>query len=146
MMTWITLPASWLKFCLLFVAFHPLLLISQNQHQDSLEQYKIGVQATLDSLSRSGRIYIEPFHHGTLEVGVYAPIGSDQQKPHDKDEVYVVISGEGHFFCNGKSMSFMPGDVLFVPAHAEHRFTEFSKDFRAWVFFYGPSGGEAGKP
>ncbi|NND32066.1 MAG: cupin domain-containing protein [Saprospiraceae bacterium] len=107
-----------------------------------MKTYKIGMAETVDSLLKSGRIYIEPFHHGTLEVGVYAPKGSDQQKPHDKDEVYVVMSGEGVFYCNGESMSFSTGDVLFVPANAEHRFTEFSDDFKSWVFFYGPEGGE----
>ena len=64
------------------------------------------------------------------------------RNPHNKDEVYVIISGEGTFFCNGETMSFAPGDVLFVPASAEHRFTKFTKDFKTWVFFYGPEGGE----
>ena len=37
---------------------------------------------------------------------------------------------------------FAPGDLLFVPAGVEHRFEEFSDDFAAWVFFYGPEVGE----
>jgi hypothetical protein len=31
-----------------------------------------------------------------------------------------------------------PGDVLFVAAHEEHRFVDFSDDFKVWVVFYGP--------
>ncbi len=32
--------------------------------------------------------------------------------------------------------------ALFVPAHATHRFEEFTDDFAAWVVFWGPQGGE----
>jgi len=34
------------------------------------------------------------------------------------------------------------GDVLFVAAGVEHRFSKFTDDFATWVFFYGPQGGE----
>jgi uncharacterized protein YjlB len=39
-------------------------------------------------------------------------------------------------------MSLKSGDVLFVPAQAEHCFTEFTEDFKTGVLFYGPEGGE----
>jgi hypothetical protein len=32
--------------------------------------------------------------------------------------------------------------VLFVAAGVPHRFEEFSRDFAAWVVFWGPKGGE----
>ena len=35
------------------------------------------------------------------------------------------------------------GDLVFAPAHAEHRFEDISADFATWVLFYGPEGGEA---
>lgn len=80
--------------------------------------------------------------HGTLEVGMYAPRGSDPQTPHTRDEVYVVMRGTGQF-QNGKDrVEFGPGDVLFVPAGREHRFERFTDDLALWVFFYGPEGGE----
>ena len=81
--------------------------------------------------------------HGTLEIGYYAPRGRDPQEPHDQDEVYVVASGSGIFLCAGERRPFETGEVLFVPAGAEHRFEEMSDDFGAWVIFYGPPGGEA---
>jgi len=80
--------------------------------------------------------------HGTLELGLYAPRGSDPQTPHTRDELYVVMRGNG-FFLNGKQRSrFGPGDALFVPAGQVHRFEEFSDDLALWVVFYGPEGGE----
>ena len=40
---------------------------------------------------------------------------------------------------------FGPGDLIFVPAGAEHRFEDFSDDLETWVAFYGPEGGERPK-
>ena len=30
-----------------------------------------------------------------------------------------------------------PGDLIFVPAGREHRFLEFTEDFKTWVVFFG---------
>ena len=89
-----------------------------------------------------GERFIEAFRHGTLVVELYAPRGHDPQTPHDRDEVYFVISGNGDFASAGSRSSFSAGDALFVAAHVEHRFENFSADFAAWVVFYGPPGGE----
>ncbi len=89
-----------------------------------------------------GRRSAQVLAHGSMEVRWYAPRGVDAQTPHDRDELYVVMSGEG-WFVNGDSRErFEAGDILFVPANVEHRFEEFSDDFGTWVIFYGPIGGE----
>ena len=90
----------------------------------------------------SGRDYVAPFHHGTLEVGIYKPDRVDRQEPHTRDEVYVVISGSGTFVNGDERHPFEAGEVLFVPAGVAHRFEGFTEDFATWVFFYGPEGGE----
>ncbi len=73
---------------------------------------------------------------GATEVGFYAPKGEDLQQPHDRDEVYIVLSGSGRFVLDGEARSFEAGEAIFVPAHAEHRFTDFSDDFSTWVVFF----------
>lgn len=80
--------------------------------------------------------------HGTLEIGLYAPKVSDPQTPHTRDEVYVVMRGSGWFKNGSERVAFGPGDLLFVPAHREHRFEQFTDDLALWVLFYGPDGGE----
>ena len=80
--------------------------------------------------------------HGSLVVEYYAPRGRDAQSPHTRDELYVVIAGEGWFVNGPRRHRFSAGDVLFVPAGAVHRFEEFGDDFATWVMFYGPEGGE----
>jgi len=83
------------------------------------------------------------FEHGTLQVKVYAPRGSDAQQPHTRDEAYVVARGAGWVVNSGHRHPIATHDVLFVKAGVVHRFEEFSDDFAVWVFFYGPEGGES---
>ena len=37
------------------------------------------------------------FTHGSLVVEVYKPVTTDHQRPHDRDECYVIIEGHGKF-------------------------------------------------
>jgi mannose-6-phosphate isomerase-like protein (cupin superfamily) len=99
-------------------------------------------EAALAELAASGQDYLVLFRHGTLEVGIYKPVQVDRQSPHTRDELYVVVSGSGAFVLDGDRRPFVPGDVLFAPAGAPHRFEDFADDFATWVFFYGPEGGE----
>ncbi|HJU88493.1 MAG TPA: cupin domain-containing protein [Gemmatimonadaceae bacterium] len=89
-----------------------------------------------------GKRFVEMYRHGTLVVEIYAPRGSDPQKPHTRDELYVVVAGEGLFYDGKERRQFRAGDLIFVPAHVEHRFERFTDDLVVWVMFYGPEGGE----
>lgn len=86
--------------------------------------------------------YFVALKRGALEVGLYAPEGTDPQQPHYQDECYVILEGEGRFEMGDETVAFQPGDFLFVPAGFPHRFLEFDESFKAWVMFYGPEGGE----
>ena len=86
--------------------------------------------------------YFVALTRGQLEVGLYAPEGTDPQQPHGRDECYVILEGEGRFRMGGETVSFRPGDFLFVRAGVLHRFFDFDDSFKAWVIFYGPEGGE----
>lgn len=90
----------------------------------------------------AGERFREVFRHGSLQVEVYAPRGTDPQTPHTRDEVYVVIRGRGQYVSDGGRQPFGPGDLLFAPAGVEHRFEDFTEDLAVWVLFYGPEGGE----
>ena len=104
---------------------------------------KINPAEALQTLAQTNKEFIELCSHGTLSVEVYRPNKVDKQTPHERDEIYVIISGTGTFFCNGVRTNFEPSDFLFVPAYADHRFENFTEDFATWVFFYGPKGGES---
>jgi len=103
-----------------------------------------------DALARlptpAGKRFVTMFEHGSLALEMYAPRGSDPQTPHTRDELYVVVAGSGVFVCGDERLAFAPGDALFAPAGAIHRFEDFSADLAVWVMFYGPEGGEAASP
>jgi mannose-6-phosphate isomerase-like protein (cupin superfamily) len=86
--------------------------------------------------------FAELFRHGSMSIELYQPEKVDLQTPHQQDELYVIISGYGKFACGEQVFDFEPFDVLFVPAGLEHRFLDFSTDFKVWVIFYGSKGGE----
>jgi hypothetical protein len=90
----------------------------------------------------AGNLAVPVFAHGTLEAELYAPDGVDRQKPHDRDEIYVVARGTGQFFDGRDRQAVGPGSFIFVAAGQLHAFEHFSPDFALWVFFYGPPGGE----
>ena len=94
--------------------------------------------------TQDGKAFQRMFRHGSLDVEIYSPRGTDMQKPHTRDELYIVASGTGWFFVEGKRLRFSPGDALFAAAGEVHRFEEFSADLAVWVMFYGPEGGERG--
>ena len=96
----------------------------------------------LKRLKQENKEFVKLFERGTLEVELYKPNLVDKQQPHEKDEVYIVFSGNGKFFNNGEVADVKQGDFLFVAAGVEHRFFDFSEDFSTWGFFYGPKGGE----
>ena len=107
---------------------------------------QVTVAEAVAQLPRAGgKRYAVLFRHGSLQLQVFAPRGRDTQRPHTRDEIYVVIKGSG-VYVNGKvRVPFKAGDVLFAAAGEEHRFEEFGEDFFTWVFFYGPEGGETPK-
>jgi mannose-6-phosphate isomerase-like protein (cupin superfamily) len=89
-----------------------------------------------------GERYTPAFSRGSMSVGLYAPVGADPQKPHARDEIYIIHTGTGELVIDGVRNACRPGDVFFVGSGAEHRFEKFSEDFSTWVVFWGPPGGE----
>lgn len=104
---------------------------------------QFNAQKAIDQLKEAQQPFLQLFAHGSLSVEMYKPDKVDLQKPHERDEIYVIAAGSGEFVNDGKRMHFVTGDFLFVPAGVEHRFENFTDDFATWVFFYGPVGGEA---
>ncbi len=97
-------------------------------------------EALAAARTASDGIYGVVLNRRTLEIGYYAPVGSDKQTPHAQDEIYILHSGRAHFDLDGETQPCAAGDVIFVPAGVPHRFRDFSEGFGAWVVFFGPDG------
>jgi mannose-6-phosphate isomerase-like protein (cupin superfamily) len=85
-----------------------------------------------------GRLSKLAIDTGDIELRFYTPVDADNQVPHDRDELYFVVRGQGTFVRDGERVGFAPGDVLFAAAGEHHRFLEFTADLTLWVLFYGP--------
>ncbi|WP_428665673.1 cupin domain-containing protein [Runella sp.] len=99
---------------------------------------KVSLAEATEKLSQHTKEFLLLFQNGTLELELYKPHLVDRQTPHDRDEVYIIATGEATFELEGKTTEVKTGDFLFVPAHAVHKFSAFSEDFSTWVLFFGP--------
>lgn len=102
------------------------------------EAFHLALATALKSSPSPGSLAADMAKLDSLDVEFYAPHATDPQKPHTRDELYVIAGGTGVFHVDEREFAFAPGDVLFVPAYAKHRFTTFSDDFATWVIFFGP--------
>ena len=115
-------------------------LVNNRKESQPDGPFRFGLQEALARLpGPGGERFASILDEGdALEVEIYAPRGVDPQKPHRRDELYVVVSGSGFFRLEEKRERFASGDVLLAPKGASHRFEEFTDDLVVWVFFYGP--------
>jgi mannose-6-phosphate isomerase-like protein (cupin superfamily) len=99
---------------------------------------KFALKDASAALGKLPEPFVTMMQEDTTRLLLFAPLGEDVQTPHAQDEVYVVVSGHGKFRREDEVVDFAPGDLLFVPAKAAHRFEQFSDDFSTWVIFFGP--------
>ena len=105
---------------------------------NSIKNTRFTVQETLKEITEDNKErYTAILENENIEIGLYAPVKDDLQSPHKKDEIYIVVKGEGIFFNDGKRVVFGPGDLFLVSAGTEHRFEKFSEDLVAWYIIHG---------
>ena len=89
----------------------------------------------------SGIAWMEFLKVPTLSMGVYhVPAGTDDREthnPHDRDEVYVGISGVGQLTADGEKSVIEPGVIVYVKAGVEHHFHDVTHDLTLLVYFSG---------
>ena len=85
------------------------------------------VAAVKARLSETGGGYEVVHESAGLELGVYVLVAPepDRQQPHEDDEVYVVLEGNGILEVEGESVPVREGTAVFVEAGADHRFTAY---------------------
>jgi len=90
--------------------------------------HPIDIEAAKARLAEAGGYEIVHQSEG-LEIGVYVLVAPepDRQQPHDDDEVYVVLEGDGMLEIEGEQVALRVGHAAFVPAGAEHRFTGYEQ-------------------
>jgi mannose-6-phosphate isomerase-like protein (cupin superfamily) len=85
----------------------------------------------------AGKLYREFLRVPAMSAGLYvlAAGAADPQKPHQEDELYYVIRGRARMRIGNEEQPLQAGSVIFVEAHAEHRFFDITEDLEVLVFF-----------
>ena len=71
-------------------------------------------------------------------VLVLKPGEEDTQEPHDSDEVYLILSGNGFLKINNKDYEVGKDKLFFVEKDVEHYFHGNTKELKVLYFFGGP--------
>lgn len=96
--------------------------------------------AALENQVSAANPYQEFLRVLAMSAGVYvlARGGSDRQSPHQQDEIYYVVRGKAKVRIGPRECSVGPGTVVFVEAHAEHRFFAIDEELVMLVVFAPP--------
>ena len=95
------------------------------------------IEALQKKQAEEGELYLEFLRRPSMSMGLYAlPAGADDpQGPHEQDEVYYVLEGRATLEVEGEDRPVQGGSVVYVPAHAVHRFHAIEEDLTVLVFF-----------
>ncbi len=82
-------------------------------------------------------LYMEFLRRPSMSMGLYTlPAGAhDPQEPHEQDEVYYVLAGRATLEVQGEEQPVQNGSIVYVPAHAVHRFHSIEEELTVLVFF-----------
>ena len=90
---------------------------------------------------RDGNNYFHTFiNQENLAAGVLVlqPGEEDTQEPHQSDEVYFILQGDGFLKINKKDFPISKNKMYFVGKNIEHYFHGNSKELVVLYFFGGP--------
>ncbi|MBI1802009.1 MAG: cupin domain-containing protein [Chloroflexi bacterium] len=81
--------------------------------------------------------YREFLRKPSLSAGLYTlPAGAaDRQQPHQEDEVYYVMRGQGMIRVGEEDRAVAPGTFVFVAARVPHHFHNIREDLAILVLF-----------
>ncbi len=94
----------------------------------------------LGKIKKSSSYFQTFINKDSLAVGVLVlqPGEEDTQEPHDSDEVYYVISGDGFLKIKDKDYKVTKDKLFFVAKDVEHYFHGNKKELKVLYFFGGP--------
>lgn len=106
-------------------------------NQDDVKLRTFEMSELISKRESSGRPYLPFLDLPTLRCGLYvlAAGAEDGQSPHETDEVYYTLSGKAKIEVEGELRPVETGSVIYVQAHAQHRFVDIERELRLLVFF-----------
>ena len=102
-------------------------------------KYEYDIETYLKQISNSNSYFNTFLNRDSLAAGILSlePGGDDTQEPHDSDEMYYVLKGNGFLRINKNDYSVKPGKAFFVPKNIKHHFFGNTKKLTVLYFFGG---------
>lgn len=93
-----------------------------------------------EKIKNSSSYFYTFINRDSLAAGllILKPGEEDTQTPHESDEVYYVISGDGFLRIKDKDYEVSKDKLFFVAKNIEHYFHGNSKELKVLYFFGGP--------
>ena len=93
----------------------------------------------LDKIKKSDNYFHTFINRDSLAAGVLVlqPGEKDTQEPHQSDEVYFIISGDGFLKIKNKDYKISKDKLFFVAKNVEHFFHGNTKELKVLYFFGG---------
>jgi len=94
----------------------------------------------IDSIKKSSEYFHTFLNKENLAAGVLLlqPGEKDTQLPHESDEIYYILKGNGKLKINKKDYSISEGKAFYVPKEVPHYFFGNTQDLIVLYFFGGP--------
>ena len=102
-------------------------------------KYEYDTDVYLKQISDSNSYFNTFLEKQSLAAGILSlePGEEDTQEPHESDEMYYVLKGNGFFRINKNDYSVKPGKAFFVPKNIKHHFFGNTKKLTVLYFFGG---------
>ena len=103
-------------------------------------KYEYDTDAYLKQISDSNSYFNTFLDKQSLAAGILslAPGEEDTQEPHESDEMYYVLDGDGFLKIKNKKYKLKKGKAFFVPKDTKHYFFGNKKKLTVLYFFGGP--------
>ena len=94
----------------------------------------------VERIKKSSSYFYTFINRDSLAAGILLlkPGEEDTQEPHDSDEVYYVISGDGFLKIKDKDYIVSENKMFFVEKNVKHHFHGNKKNLKVLYFFGGP--------
>jgi len=94
----------------------------------------------VEKIKKSDSYFHTFINKSSLAAGVLVlnPGEEDTQTPHESDEIYYIISGDGYLKINSKDYPVSKDKIFFVGKNVEHYFHGNTKELKVLYFFGGP--------
>jgi mannose-6-phosphate isomerase-like protein (cupin superfamily) len=113
----------------------PTTMTQQSAQQPSAEAFNI--DQLREGRQKSGQEYLQFLKVPSMRMGVYALAtgADDKQSPHQEDEVYYILRGRAVLRVDSQDYPVQAGSLVFVAAHAVHKFHSIEEPLETLVFF-----------